>query len=155
MIISLFEIWGYISITDKIFTSSVVLKQTAFVWIALQFWYTGPSWSILNTCMPTPDSTRCSHSSYHWGYQVIYSSLWNVIPLLIYWACMSWSLLFGMLTHVMFLLFISSLKCSIGVKSGLKAAQLRTGALFSPRFLCRPTAFCSTCWSRGTSERSP
>jgi hypothetical protein len=25
----------------------------------------------------------------------------------------------------------------------------------SPRFLCRPTAFCSTCWSRGTSERSP
>jgi hypothetical protein len=25
----------------------------------------------------------------------------------------------------------------------------------SPRFLCRPTAFCSTCWSRVTSERSP
>jgi hypothetical protein len=25
----------------------------------------------------------------------------------------------------------------------------------SPRFLCRPTAFCSTCWSCGTSERSP
>jgi hypothetical protein len=25
----------------------------------------------------------------------------------------------------------------------------------SPRFFCRPTAFCSTCWSRGTSERSP
>jgi hypothetical protein len=25
----------------------------------------------------------------------------------------------------------------------------------SPRFLCRPTAFCSTCWSRGTSVRSP
>jgi hypothetical protein len=25
----------------------------------------------------------------------------------------------------------------------------------SPRFLRRPTAFCSTCWSRGTSERSP
>ena len=26
---------------------------------------------------------------------------------------------------------------------------------YSLRFLCRPTAFCSTCWSRGTSERSP
>jgi len=25
----------------------------------------------------------------------------------------------------------------------------------SPRFLCRPTAFCLTGWSRGTSERSP
>ena len=25
----------------------------------------------------------------------------------------------------------------------------------SPRFLCRPTAFCSTCWSCGTSGRSP
>jgi hypothetical protein len=25
----------------------------------------------------------------------------------------------------------------------------------SPRFLCPLTAFCSTCWSRGTSERSP
>ena len=25
----------------------------------------------------------------------------------------------------------------------------------SPRFLCHPTAFCSTCWNRGTSERSP
>ena len=25
----------------------------------------------------------------------------------------------------------------------------------SPRFLCRPTAFCLTCWSRGTSECSP
>ena len=25
----------------------------------------------------------------------------------------------------------------------------------SLRFLCRPTAFCLTCWSRGTSERSP
>ena len=25
----------------------------------------------------------------------------------------------------------------------------------SPRFLCRPTAFCSTCWSHWTSERSP
>ena len=24
----------------------------------------------------------------------------------------------------------------------------------SSRFLCRPTAFCSTCWSRGTSESS-
>ncbi len=24
--------------------------------------------------------------------------------------------------------------------------------LGSPRFLCRPTAFCSTCWSRGTSR---
>jgi hypothetical protein len=24
----------------------------------------------------------------------------------------------------------------------------------SPRFLCRPTAFFSTCWSRGTSESS-
>ena len=27
--------------------------------------------------------------------------------------------------------------------------------MYSPRFLCRLTAFCSTCWSRGTSERSP
>ena len=25
----------------------------------------------------------------------------------------------------------------------------------SPRFLCRPMAFCSTSWSRGTSEHSP
>ena len=24
-----------------------------------------------------------------------------------------------------------------------------------PIFLCRPTVFCSTCWSRGTSEHSP
>ena len=24
----------------------------------------------------------------------------------------------------------------------------------SPRFLCHPTAFYSTCWNRGTSERS-
>jgi hypothetical protein len=28
-------------------------------------------------------------------------------------------------------------------------------SVYSPKFLCRPTAFCSTCWSRGTSERSP
>ena len=27
-------------------------------------------------------------------------------------------------------------------------------SLSIPRFLCRPTAFCSTCWSHGTSERS-
>ena len=26
--------------------------------------------------------------------------------------------------------------------------------MYSPRFLCRPTAFFSTCWSRGTSESS-
>ena len=26
---------------------------------------------------------------------------------------------------------------------------------FSTRFLCRLTAFCSTCWSRGAPERSP
>ena len=90
MIILLFEIWGYISITDKILTSSVV-----FVWITLQFWYSATFWSIQNTCMPTPDSIHYSYSSYHWGYQVIYSPLWNVIPLLIYWACVSWSLLFG------------------------------------------------------------
>jgi hypothetical protein len=25
----------------------------------------------------------------------------------------------------------------------------------SPRFLCRLTSFCSTCWNRGTTERSP
>ena len=32
---------------------------------------------------------------------------------------------------------------------------IKCRSLGSPRFLCRLTAFCSTCWSHGTSECSP
>jgi hypothetical protein len=42
----------------------------------------------------------------------------------------------------------------VQVKSTAYFLLLFCTPVYRPRFLCRPTAFFSTCWSRGTSESS-
>jgi hypothetical protein len=50
--------------------------------------------------------------------------------------------------------YMSGCVCIVVFYCLMVLAKLKKKEGASPRFLCRPTAFCSTCWSRRTSESS-